>query len=93
MEWQERVDAWRASGQTAEAFGNRNGFKGKTLRWWASELRQRPRFARVIRKGKTDVPSSDELLVIEIAGARIAVRPGFSSALLKQVVAALGGAQ
>jgi hypothetical protein len=38
--WLERVSAWRASGERAEAFSRRGGYAASTLRWWASKLKR-----------------------------------------------------
>jgi hypothetical protein len=38
--WIERVTAWRASGERAEAFSKRAGYAASTLRWWASKLKR-----------------------------------------------------
>lgn len=38
--WLERVAAWRASGERAEAFSRRAGYAASTLRWWASKLKR-----------------------------------------------------
>ena len=66
--WIERVSAWRASGERAEAFSRRAGYAASTLRWWASKLKRdlaaapvptpvpEVRLARVIRC--EPVPSS-----------------------------------
>ena len=61
-DWAERVEAWRASGQTSEEFSQGRGFSGGGLRHWAYRLgktRGRPkgvaglkgavRLARVLR--------------------------------------------
>jgi hypothetical protein len=37
--WASRVQAWRASGKTAEAFVEGQGSKAATLKWRASRLR------------------------------------------------------
>jgi putative endopeptidase len=37
--WAERVQAWRASGKTAEEFATGLNFEASTLRYWASRLK------------------------------------------------------
>jgi hypothetical protein len=37
QEWERRVEAWRASGESAAAFAGRNGWNARTLAWWASQ--------------------------------------------------------
>lgn len=37
--WKDRVQAWRSSGKTAEAFVADEDFEASTLRYWASRLK------------------------------------------------------
>lgn len=47
--WAARVEAWRASGQTAPEFASGKGFAPSTLRFWSSKLkRQRAEIAPAI---------------------------------------------
>lgn len=93
-EWAERVQAWRASGQTAPAFAEGKGFSASLLRWWGSELSRRSgtdkavRLARVVR-----LPRERAALTVAVGPARIEVGPGFDHALLREVLDALGGAR
>ena len=99
--WASRVQAWRASGKTAEAFVEGQGYKSATLKWHASRMRSAARLvrgsspdergdavalARVVRVG-----SPRAALAITVGGARIEVAPGFDPSLLYAVVACLGG--
>lgn len=96
--WSERVQEWRASGKTAEEFAEFRGFKGSTLRFWASTLRRgetgkvrvhkpRVRLVRVVARPTT----AETSLEVAVGSARVTVRPGFDAALLRQLVEALGG--
>lgn len=38
--WSQRVEAWRASGERAEAFSRHEGYAASTLRWWSSKLKR-----------------------------------------------------
>ena len=38
--WIERVSAWRASGERAEAFSRQAGYAASMLRWWATKLKR-----------------------------------------------------
>jgi hypothetical protein len=99
--WTERVRAWRASGLSATDFANPEGYRAKTLSWWASELKRRERVkasapprvsmarVRVVHRRA----ERDESLSVVVGAARIAVRRGFDAALLREVVAALGAAR
>lgn len=95
--WASRVQAWRASGKTAEAFVEGQGYKAATLKWRASRLRSAasPKrdergtavvLARVVR-----VNSPAAALTITVGAARIEVTAGFEPGLLRAVVACLGG--
>jgi hypothetical protein len=99
--WSERVRAWRASGLSATDFAKPEGYRGKTLSWWASELKRRERekasvvpkvtMARVrVRRRPTN---DDATLSVVVAGAHITVRRGFDATLLREIVNALGAAR
>ncbi len=97
---------------TAQAFAAGKVFEPSTLRYWAHRLkggamaakpaRSEVRLARVVRtRGvvtETDAPitETDAPIVVEIGGARVAVRRGFNRAVLAavlDVVASHGGAR
>ena len=91
--WVERVRQWRESGQTASVFSQGKGFEPSTLRFWASQLKRRgpspdPRAPRMLRVRRTR-ESSAEPLVVRVGEARVEVRAGFDTALLRAVVASL----
>ncbi|MGH7329548.1 MAG: IS66 family insertion sequence element accessory protein TnpA [Polyangiaceae bacterium] len=93
-DWAERVRCWRESGREAEAFAEENGYSGKLLRWWATELVRRERcksgvkLARLVRAGP-----SGARLTVAVGAARIEVGAGFDRTLLRAVVDALGVAR
>jgi hypothetical protein len=89
--WAKRVEAWRASGETADAFAQGKGFEGSTLRWWSSRLGRAPtpQFLRLVPKARA--VQVDAGLVVEVGRARVCVKAGFDTKLLAEVVAALGG--
>ncbi len=66
--------------------GLRGARKQRVSAGGASVTHQVP-MAKVVRRSRRDTPIAD--VVIEIAGARIAVRQGFDVALLGEVVRAL----
>jgi hypothetical protein len=101
--WSERVQAWRASGKTAEEYASAFEFQASTLRYWASRLKTESAgkpvvMARVVRRRSralvesvgADVQAEVE---VEVGGARIIVRRGFDAELLRQVAVALGSAR
>jgi hypothetical protein len=89
--WATRVEAWRASGDTSEAFAQGKGYEGSTLRWWSSRLgrAEQPRFLRLVPKACA--VEVDVGLVVEVGQARVRVKAGFDTKLLAEVVAVLGG--
>ena len=101
--WAERVRAWRASGLSATEFARPEGYRGKTLSWWGSELKRRERvkssaapkvaMARVVRRPSARSAAGDEAICVVIGGAQITVRRGFDAALLRAIVGALGAAR
>lgn len=89
--WAKRVEAWRASGETADVFAQGKGYEGSTLRWWSSRLGrpEQPQFLRLVPKACAG--PVDTGVVVEVGHARVRVGAGFDAKLLAQVVAALGG--
>ncbi len=104
--WTQRVAAWRASGERAEAFSRREGFAASTLRWWASKLKRdmsetestastqvtkEIRVARVVR-GESAQTCQPPPLVIDIgfADVRLTVPAGTNRATLAMVLEMLG---
>jgi transposase len=98
--WSERVRDWRASGESAEQYADGRGYKGSTLRFWASNLRRvacaekaaaspKPsvRMVRVVPRSA----SSDASVEVIVGAARVVVHRGFDGGLLRQVIAALQG--
>ncbi len=86
-----------ASGD-AEAVARRHGVKASTLRWWRTELRNRPRDVARPRllpvvveaappRGQVNEPESLEVLV-EIGATRMTLRGGVSSEHLAAIVTA-----
>jgi hypothetical protein len=96
--WTARVQEWRASGKSAEAFADGQGFKPSTLRVWSSKLKTpaastRPsvKLTRVVRTQPAPPVVEERGVEIVIGKAHIVVRPGFDASLLREVLAALGG--
>jgi len=89
-EWARRVRRWRASELTARAFSEREGCNARTLRWWASTLRDdasaEAKFVDVTELLTRSRPML-EIVVREAVTIRVGL--GFDAALLREVVAAL----
>lgn len=97
--WAKRVAEWRASGRTAAEFCAGEPFAASTLKWWSSQLgtyahaaSSSPpvRVARVVR-ATAPVPAAatPPALVVELAGARVAVERGFDRETLASVLEVL----
>jgi hypothetical protein len=92
--WVERVAAWRASGEKAEAFSRANGYAANTLRWWASKLKREMavaspsvQLARVVRRPAVTEPRSHTIVLeVDSAGVRVVVEPGADAATLAMVL-------
>lgn len=105
-EWESRIAAWRASGQSSEKFARSRGFSPQSLRNWEKRLREGdapPRFLQLVKRSPPpgDVPlkathavpkkAPGRGLVIEVGTARIHVDAALDESLLRRVVRALGG--
>ncbi len=77
---------WAASRLHGAERGRRRGSPSETQ---AGSEREAIRLAKVVRRGVREEVLSK--LVVEVAGARIAVHAGFDAALLSAVVRALKG--
>jgi len=94
--WAGRVEAWRASGETAVQFAQGKGFEASTLRFYSSLLSRAepPRLLQLVRKseaaGALEVQGRASV-VVEVGAARVRVEAGFDGALLAEVVRALSG--
>ena len=106
--WAKRVEEWRASGLSSEAFCVGRGYTPGGLRNAAhlveSEARSRKapavRVARVLRVAQpaavaAPVEEPESAILVELGGARVAVTRGFDRGALAavlDVLAARGGA-
>jgi hypothetical protein len=89
-QWADRVRRWRASELSAVAFAALEGVNPSTLQWWSSQLRS------LVPHGFIEVlqPVAPENGVVEVIlpdDLRIRVSGHFDPAVLRRVVAALGG--
>jgi hypothetical protein len=73
--WAERVDAWRASGERAEAFSRHEGYAASTLRWWASKLKRELAAPAITTKPTTPEVRLARVIRTESAGAASALPP------------------
>ncbi len=96
--WAERVEEWRRSGKKAPAFVDGRSYSATALRYWAKRLETsaavtRVALARVVRPGTSVETTSDDGVEVIVGSARLVVRRGFDPVLLRELVAALGGAR
>ena len=93
----ERVAAWRASGESAQRHATGKGYGPGTLKWWARQVGPNggPRLVRVVpAEDKGPTPAmGDSGLWVEVGTARVRISCGFAATLLREVIAALGGAR
>ncbi len=89
--WTARIQAWRASGESAEACAKRHGCALSTLYVWSRRVPRTapPVFLELVAKGSVGRPPCE--FVIEVGTARVRVGSGFDGKLLADVVRALGG--
>lgn len=96
-EWAARLEAWRASGKSANEFCAEHGYSAKNLVWWSSYLRRkaaaapkrrRVMLARVVRK-RVAPPPPAAAIVVQIGSARVEVVAGVDRGALAMVLATL----
>lgn len=89
--WARRVAAWKTSGLTSEAFCKGKAFTAGGLRYWAHQLRQKPRAATpkpVIRIGRV----LRRRAAVE-AAPTLVVPPGADARAAAAIVVELGAAR
>ena len=97
-EWAARLEAWRASGKSANDFCAEHGYSAKNLVWWSSHFRrksakrQRVILARVVRKPR-EVRPTPAVIVVQIGDARIEVTAEADRAALALVFEMLTAAR
>jgi transposase len=100
-EWAERVEAWRASGQSAPEYCAGREYSSKTLLWWSSRLRRKGAPARARSRSEAvhlarvvpaagAVVRSAQAIVVQVGSARVEVPHGTERATLAAVFEALG---
>ena len=100
-EWAARLEAWRASGKSANEFCAEHGYSAKNLVWWSSYLRRkaasapkrrRVMLARVVRKRVAATPGRPAAIVVQIREARVEVVAAVDRAALSMVFETLAAA-
>lgn len=95
LEWAERVEAWRTSGQSAAEFCVERDYTSKSLQWWASHLRRKvPRpqpngkrvtLARVVRRPLATWSPAPSPIVVQVGDGRVEVVSGADGTVLSVV--------
>lgn len=92
-EWEEKVAAYRASGQSVSAWCTANNVKPERLRYWLRKLEAADAPATVpqwLSVEVSDVAEDPKVnLYVRVGQAVIEVQPGFDPALLREVVRSL----
>ena len=90
--WHKRVARWKASGETAAAFGAREGVRANTLLWWSSKLKREAAESsapvRMVQLVRTPSSSRGSGVIVELSDvrARVMVEPGFDRETLGVVL-------
>lgn len=98
VEWGERVDAWAASGKTAEEFGSSRRIDARQLRWWKWKLardgRARPRARPTFVPAHVGAESPSTLRAgVDVtfpSGVVVRVPAGFCPRALAELIEAVG---
>lgn len=94
-EWRERVEAWSASGETAEEFASEGQFDARQLSWWKWKFGREapPRVPAFVPIRVVNSPISKARGAVEItfaSGVRVRVPSGFAPRALAELIEAMG---
>lgn len=93
--WEERIAAFRASGQTAVAWCKDNQVNRRQLYSWMRKINVSPVPAApkakwvTVQADKQLTAETESTLIVKIGPASIEVKPGFNSVLLRDIVQTL----
>lgn len=101
-QWSGHVEAWRASGSSAQEYCTRRGLKVSGLRYWSSRIRreagaelneavEKPRFARVRMRRSGVATARSGGLFVHVGEVRVEVGADFDADTLRRVLAVLAG--
>jgi hypothetical protein len=95
--WQQHVEAFKISRLTREAYSKKNGIRVYQLDYWRRKLSRRKKTPAAISTKQwvpvniRDEPAEKNSHVdLWIGQIRVAIRPGFDSRLLAEVLRAIG---
>lgn len=72
QKWSARVEAWRASGQTARKFAEGKDYSASGLRYWAYRLRQASEAAAVVETKPHGEVAAKEVRIARVLRAPMA---------------------
>lgn len=87
--WAARVEAWRASGQTAREFALGKGFAPSTLRYWSSRLTRHGKVEPAIVFARVERAAVGRPVVVIVGEGRIEVFVDTDEEALGKAVRAL----
>lgn len=102
--WERRVEQWRRSGKSADAFAAEVGINPRSLKWWKWNLgvaakptarkssalaRSAPSLSPITFVEMTQAVVADAIEVVLPSRVRVAVRPGFDERTLDRVLGVL----
>jgi hypothetical protein len=90
--WKKHVIGWRASGETAKRYSERNGLSANSLGWWASRLKSEGEFPETaMRWAKVELATATKAqpIVLRVRDVRISVERGFDADTLAAIIAVL----
>jgi hypothetical protein len=95
--WQQQVEGFKSSGLTREAYSKENGIRVYQLDYWQRKISRRKKApATISAKQWVPVKISDEPIEKDshvdlwIGRVRVAIRPGFDSRLLAEILRVIG---
>ena len=95
--WQQHVEAFRTSGLTRESYSKENGIQVYQLDYWRKKMSRKEQTPESIATNQwlpvkiSDEPiEKDSHVDLWIGRVRVAIRPGFNSRLLAEVLRAIG---
>ncbi|MCL6479504.1 MAG: helix-turn-helix domain-containing protein [Peptococcaceae bacterium] len=98
-EWEKRIAAFRASGQSMRAWCKANNLKPRQLSYWIGKFKDKEKYTdtdtqwlplEITPDKKITQDSSEEnILLVKIGRAEIEIKPGFDQVLLLNVVKVL----
>ena len=92
--WKRKLQEYRSSGLSREAFSEQNGVNKSTLDYWFARIGKGQKATAMVEVKQVCMPIQDSSIQIVVQGKyRIEIRSGFNPILLGEVVKALESVQ